>query len=140
MKRLLLILFVWMMGVTGAYAASTPLPPTLPFNSVAVLQTSNRNVQVVSAQPQVRTFYSVASSRTISVAGARTAPQLAASYSRPRKLGGLNPPVIDDGPTTDPENPDLPQPPVPLGDSVIFLLLLSAAFAFYKRRRKTVNE
>ncbi|MBQ3673512.1 MAG: hypothetical protein II928_03460 [Paludibacteraceae bacterium] len=84
----------------------------------------------VSTMP-ITTFYAKASTRHIATPGAAAAPQIAEMTSGPRKLGGLNPPVIGDD--DDPENPDLPQPPVPVGDALGVLALMATAFACYKR-------
>lgn len=135
MKRLLVILLVSLTSVSGVYPAASLFPPPTEFRSVAVLRTtSSARKHEVGSQPQMSTIYSVASSRKISTVGAGSAPVMASTISQPRRLGGLNPPVIDDGETTDPENPDLPQPPVPIGDASWFLAVLAALFIWYKKR------
>ena len=135
MKRLLVILLVSLTSVSGVYPSASLFPPPTAFRSVAVLRTtSSAGKHEVLAAPQMSTIYSVASSRKISTVGAGSAPMMASTISQPRRLGGLKPPVIDEGETNNPENPDLPQPPVPIGDASWFLAVLAALFIVYKKR------
>ena len=73
------------------------------------------------------TFYAMASTREMAAPGAAGAPQMA--KVTPRK--GLNPPVIGDD--DDPENPDIPQPPVPVGGAIGVMFMLSLGYAMRKR-------
>ena len=73
------------------------------------------------------TFYAMASTREVAAPGATSAPQMA--KVTPRK--GLNPPVIGDD--DDPENPDIPQPPVPVGGAIGFMLMMGAVYAVCRR-------
>lgn len=79
----------------------------------------------------VSTFYARASSREVSAPGATCAPDVSGVTAPPRRgLGGPPPNIGDDD---DPENPDLPQPPVPMGDAVGLLAVLAAAYAVKRK-------
>lgn len=79
----------------------------------------------------VSTFYARASSREVASPGAACAPDVSGVTAPPRRgLGGPPPNIGDDD---DPENPDLPQPPVPMGDAVGLLAVLAAAYAVKRK-------
>jgi hypothetical protein len=85
----------------------------------------------------ITTFYSMATTRQVSQPGATSAPQMAKVTGSGQRRGiGPPPPIGDDD---DPENPDIPQPPVPVGDGMAILLVLALAFVVYQRRVQKIG-